>query len=193
MKRTLMTLATASAIAFAADAQTLNVVVGNITYALPASEAGDMTYTGGTQLTIMGRTLNTADITRMYVDDSEVTDGTVSVSYNGTSASVVVAGNVAQYVEPTVSGAHVTIEQSDNVGDDTCGEITYVLSGTSTDGSFTLDGSYKASIEHHRRPARHTGRQAHQPQREERHREHAHRLSRRLTERLHRLQGTSRT
>lgn len=142
-----MTLAAASAIAFAADAQTLNVVVGNITYALPATEAGDMTYTGGTQLTIMGRTLNTADITRMYVDDSEVTDGTVRVSYNGTSASVVVAGNVAQYVEPTVSGAHVTIEQSDNVGDDTCGEITYVLSGTSTDGSFTLDGSYKASIE----------------------------------------------
>lgn len=147
MKRTLMTLATASAIAFAADAQTLNVVVGNVTYALPATEAGDMTYTGGTQLTIMGRTLNTADITRMYVDDSEVEDGTVSVSYNGTSASIVVAGNVAQYVEPTVSDAHVTIEQSDNVGDDTCGEITYVLSGTSTDGSFTLDGSYKASIE----------------------------------------------
>ena len=149
MKRTLMTLVAASAIAFAADAQTLNVVVGNIIYALPASEAGDMTYTDGTQLTIMGRTLNTADITRMYVDDSEVTDGTVSVSYNGTSASVVVAGNVAQYVEPTVSGARVTIYQSDNVGDDTCGEITYVLSGTSTDGSFTLDGSYKASIELH--------------------------------------------
>ena len=147
MKRTLMTLAAASAIALAADAQTLNVVVGNVTYALPATEAGDMTYTGGTQLTIMGRTLNTTDITRMYVDDSEVEDGTVSVSYNGTSASVVVAGNVAQYVEPTVSGAHVTINQADNVGDDTCGEITYVLSGTSTDGSFTLDGSYKASLE----------------------------------------------
>ncbi len=147
MKRILMTLAAAGAIAIAADAQTLNVVVGNVTYALPAAEAGDMTYTSGTQLTIMGRTLSTADITRMYVDDSEVENGTVSVSYNGTSASVVVAGNVAQYVTPSVSGAHVTIEQSGSVGDDTCGEITYVLGGTSADGSFTLNGSYKASIE----------------------------------------------
>ena len=147
MKRILMTLAAAGAIAIAADAQTLNVVAGNVTYALPAAEAGEMTYTGGTQLTFMGRTLSTADITRMYVDDSKVESGTVSVSYNGTSASVVVAGDVAQYVVPSVSGAHVTIEQAGSAGDDTSGEITYVLSGTSADGSFTLDGSYKASIE----------------------------------------------
>ena len=147
MKRTLMTMVAASAIAFAAQAQTLNVVVGNVTYALPASQAGDMTYTGGTQLTIMGKTIPTADITRMYVDQSEVDDGTVAVTYNGTSASVVVAGDVAQYVEPIVSGAHVELTQSSSVGDDTCGEITYVLSGSSTDGSFTLNGSYKASVE----------------------------------------------
>ena len=147
MKRTIMTIAAASAIGFAAEAQTLNVVVGNVTYALPAAQAGDMAYSGGSQLTIMGKTLNTADITRMYVDNSEVEDNTVAVSYNGTEAKVLVAGNVAQYVNATVSGAHVTMEQSSDVSDDVCGEITYVLSGSSTDGSFTLDGSYKASIE----------------------------------------------
>lgn len=142
-----MTVAAACAIAFAANAQTLNVVVGDVNYALPASEAGDMTYTAGEQLTFMGKTVYTKDITQMYVDNTEVEDGTVSVSYNGTSAKVVVAGNVAQYVEPTVSGAHVSISQSENVGDDTCGEITYVLDGSSSDGSFALDGKYKASLE----------------------------------------------
>lgn len=53
MKRILTTIAAAGAIALAADAQTLNVVVGDVTYALPAAQAGDMTYSGGTQLTVM--------------------------------------------------------------------------------------------------------------------------------------------
>lgn len=147
MKRILTTIAAAGAIALAADAQTLNVVVGDVTYALPAAQAGDMTYSGGTQLTVMGKTLRLSDITRMYVDQTEVEDNTVSVSYSGTTAKVVVAGNVAQYVEPTVSGADVVLTQSDAVSDNVCGEITYVLSGSSDDGSFTLNGSYKATLE----------------------------------------------
>lgn len=131
----------------AAMAQTLNIVSGNVTYAIPASQAGDMTYQDGSTLTFMGKTLATTSITRMYVDQSEVTDNTVKVSYNDGEASVLVAGNVAQYVEPTVTGAHVSIAQSSDVSDDVCGEITYVLSGTSTDGSFAMTGSYKASLE----------------------------------------------
>lgn len=106
-----------------------------------------MTYTQGKQLTVMGKTLDLSDITRMYVDQSDVEDNTVVVSYSGSVAKVVVAGNVAQYVQPTVSGANVELTQSDAVGDNVCGEITYVLSGSSTDGSFTLNGSYKASLE----------------------------------------------
>lgn len=147
MKRLLTTIVAVGAIALAADAQTLNVVVGNVTYALPAAQAGDMTYTQGKQLTVMGKTLDLSDITRMYVDQSDVEDNTVVVSYSGSVAKVVVAGNVAQFVQPTVSGANVELTQSDAVGDDVCGEITYVLSGASTDGSFTLNGSYKASLE----------------------------------------------
>jgi hypothetical protein len=56
---------------------------------------------------------------------------------------VTVAGNVAQYVTPTVSGAHVSIAQSDELAE----EITYTLSGTSNDGEFYMSGSYKATIE----------------------------------------------
>ena len=54
-----------------------------------------------------------------------------------------VAGNVAQYVTPTVSGAHVSIAQSSDLTE----EITYTLSGSSSDGEFYTSGSYKATIE----------------------------------------------
>lgn len=129
----------------AAGAQTMNVVVGNTTYQFPASQTGNMTYAGGTTLTIMGKTFNTSDITKIYIDNTEVTGNLVSVAYNGSSATVTVAGNVAQYVEPTISGAHVTIIQSntDAVDGD---EITYQLSGTSSDGEFATSGSYKCTI-----------------------------------------------
>jgi hypothetical protein len=130
----------------AATAQTLNVQVGSVTDQYPAAQAGEMTYSGGTLLTILNKTYTLSDITRMYTDDTAVTDNTVSVKYNGSEALVSVAGNVAQYVSATVSGAHVTIEQSSSV-DDTVGEITYVLSGSTTDGELTLGGSYKSTVE----------------------------------------------
>ncbi len=147
MKKAFSLFALAMMSATAIYAQTLNVVVGNVTYALPSAQAGDMTYSNGETLTVMGKTLNVSDITKMYVDESEVTDNNVSVVYDGTTATVTVAGNVAKYVDASVTGAHVSIEQSSDVSDDTCGEITYTLSGSSTDGAFAMSGSYKASIE----------------------------------------------
>ena len=134
-------------VAFAADAQTLNVVTGNITYAFPSAETGTMTYQNGETLTVMGKTFSISDITKMYVDDSQVTDNTVSVSYSGSNATMTVAGNVAQYVNPSITNAHVSLVQSSDVSDDTCGEITYSLTGTSTDGEFNIEGSYKATLE----------------------------------------------
>ena len=127
----------------AAVAQTLNVNIGNVTYQFPASQTGDMTYSEGTTLAIMGKTFNIEDISSMKVDDTEVKDNTVNVAYNGSSATVTVAGNVAQYLTVTQSGAHVSIEQSSDLAE----EITYTLSGTSTDGEFYMAGSYKATIE----------------------------------------------
>ena len=70
-------------------------------------------------------------------------DNTVEVVYNGTTATVAVADNVAQYLTVTQSGAHVSIAQSDSLAN----EITYKLSGTSTDGEFYMSGSYKATLE----------------------------------------------
>ena len=142
MKR-LSTILAALVLTIAASAQTLNVQVGSVTYQFPASQTGEMTYSGGATLTIMGKTFTIADISSMAVDDSSVADGTVGVSYNGSTASVVVAGNVAQYLTIEQSGAHVSIAQSSDLAE----EITYTLSGASTDGEFYMSGSYKATVE----------------------------------------------
>ena len=127
----------------AVGAQTLNVQVGCVTYQFPASQSGEMTYTDGTTLTILNKAFTLSDISSMTVDNSSVTDGTVSVVYSGMSATVTVAGNVAQYLTIEQSGAHVSITQSSDLAE----EITYTLSGTSTDGEFYMAGSYKATIE----------------------------------------------
>ena len=145
--RRLLTIILAIGTTVAVMAQTLNIEIGNVTYQIPASKAGKMVYTEGTSLTIMDKAYSLSDVNRMYVDESEVDDNTVCVVYSGTTAAVYVAGNIAEYVSPTVSGAHVSIVQSTEVSDDTCGEITYVLSGTSTDGQFLMTGSYKTTVE----------------------------------------------
>lgn len=64
-------------------AQTLNVVVGEVTYKIPASQAGSMDYADGSRLTILGKTFQLKEVTRMYVDHSDVTDNSVNVTYNG--------------------------------------------------------------------------------------------------------------
>ena len=127
------------------SAQTLNIKVGNVTYLFPAAQTGDMTYADGTTLTVMGKTFTLSDISTMTVDDTKVTDNLVEIAYNGSSATVTVAGNVAQYVTPTINGAYVSIAQS-NTGAVDNDEITYQLSGTSPDGQFALSGSYKCTV-----------------------------------------------
>ena len=134
---------TALLLTIVAGAQTLNIQVGDVTYQFPAAQTGDMTYANGSTLTIMGKEFTISDITSMVVDKSEVVDNQVTVAYNGTSAKVTVAGNVAQYLTPVVSGAHVSIAQSDDLAE----EVTYTLSGESTDGEFYMSGSYKATVE----------------------------------------------
>ena len=139
----ILALLTTLVLTIAVTGQTLNVKTGGITYLFPASQTDMMTYADGQTLTIMGKTFTLSEIDAMTVDETNVTDNAVAVVYNGTSAAVTVAGNVAQYITPTISGAHVSIAQSDDLAN----EITYTLSGSSTDGEFYMSGSYKATIE----------------------------------------------
>lgn len=68
----------------------------------------------------------------------------VLVSYNGNSATVEMTDDVKSYVTASVSGADVTITSTASAA---INEITYGLTGTTTDGSFTMIGTYKATLE----------------------------------------------
>lgn len=124
------------------SAQTLNVKVGEITYAHPAAQAGKMLFRNGATLTVQGKEYTLADVSSITVDNSQVDDNTVIVNYQGSTAQVSVAGNLAQHLHVAATGADVRIV-ADSVYTD---EITYILAGTSPDGSFYMDGDGKTSI-----------------------------------------------
>lgn len=144
MKRIYIIL-TALILAIEIQAQTLNIVTNGTTYQFPADQAGEMSYTEGTTLSVMGKSFTISEITKMYIDATTVKDNQVNVVYDGTSANVFISGNIAPYVNATINGAHVSISQS-NTTDIDGDEITYMLSGSSSDGSLTLDGSYKCTV-----------------------------------------------
>ncbi len=130
-----------------AAAQSFNVSTGDVTYIIPAAEAGYMVFNSGTTLDIAGKVFTLADVTGMSVMNNSIDANTVEVEYLGETAKVTVAGNIARYVDVTVDGAHVSIIQSAEVSASTCDEITYVLKGESANGGFYTEGSYKASYE----------------------------------------------
>lgn len=135
-------------ISFSSSAkQSLDIIKGNVTYRFTAEQTGEMAWKNGTTLTVLEKEFGLTDFDRIEVIEDELDDNTVTIDYSGDNAYVVVAGNVARYVDVTVSGAHVSINQSADVSDSTCGEITYSLAGTSTNGSFTQSGSYKTTLE----------------------------------------------
>ena len=125
-----------------AMSQTLNVQMGEVTYQYPALQVGDMTYQDAQTLTILSKAYTLSQLDQIYIDNANVTDNTVKVTYDGETAAILVAGNVAQYPTVEANGAHVSITQADDLEQ----EITYVLSGSSTDGEFYLAGNYKASV-----------------------------------------------
>ena len=138
----------------AAEAQYLNITTSSGTKTYSAADltyGSPVTFSSGTSMTVGTDTYTISDITSASVtttdsgSSSGVENNTVNIVYNGSSATVTAADNVADYVTATVSGAHVTIDQSntDAVDGD---EITYVLSGSTTDGSLTMSGSYKCTV-----------------------------------------------
>ena len=143
MKKIIVLIISCFTIGGLLNAQTLNVQVGQVKYQFPANQAGEMNYAEGTTLTIMNKVFTLADVETMYVDESVVKDNTVAVAYNGQTAAITVAGNVAQYLTITTTGAHVNIGQSSDLAE----EITYTLSGSSDDGECYISGSYKATVE----------------------------------------------
>lgn len=145
MKKYIFTAALALA-AMSVQAQSINFIKDGVTYNFPATLAGEMTFEGES-VNVAGRSFDLSQWSLIKVTDAETASKTVEINYAGNSGSVTVAGDIAQYIDVTTDGAHVTVTQSDLVSESTCGEITYILKGEGTDGSFNLIGSYKATIE----------------------------------------------
>ena len=143
MKRIIGLVVSGLAVSGLLTAQTLNVQVGNVLYQFPAAQTAQMPYENGSSLTVMGKVFNLSEIDSMYIDETAVTDNTVTVAYHDASADITVAGNIARFLTIAQSGAHVSIIQSADVAQ----EITYTLSGTSTDGGFYNEGEFKATVE----------------------------------------------
>ena len=135
----------------AATGQTLKITTSSGTKEYQASqvtESSPAIFTGGTTLTVGNDVFTISDITSMLVASSSSSDveaNTVNIVYNGSTATVTMADNVSNYVTAEVRGAHVSITQTNTEAIDN-DEITYVLSGSTTDGSLTLDGSYKCTL-----------------------------------------------
>ena len=123
-------------------AQTLNVASGNVVYQFPAAQVGDMPYSDGKTLEILGKSIDLTSVDSIYINNALVNDNTVAVAYAGEKAYVTVAGNIAKDITATVNGAHVVLLQGAGVSK----EITYTLSGTSQKGSLYMNGSLKATF-----------------------------------------------
>ena len=140
--RKIAILAISCLLGMTAQSQTLNVNVGNVTYAFPSSQTGDMVYENGNTLTICGKAFPISEITNMIVDQTEVNDNTVLVSYDNSMAKVVVAGNIAKYISADVKGGHVALVASPSLQQ----SVTYTLTGTSSNGSFYMSGEYACRV-----------------------------------------------
>lgn len=140
MKKILLLLVILSTSAFT-FAQTMNIYTGNVKYAITASDEL-MTFSAGESLTALEKAFTISDIDSIVVDTNAVEDNTILVEYSDTEAFVTIAGNIAKYMDVAISGAHVTIYQSEDVTE----ELTYTLQGESSDGSFWMDGELKISL-----------------------------------------------
>lgn len=137
------TLALALCISCAAWTQTMKIHSGAVTVAVPVAEAGNMVYgEGGTTLTVMGKTYAISDIDSITVDRAVVENNTVQVTYLGEKARVMVAGNIAPQLQLTVKGADVSAVADTALQK----EIVYTLKGSSVDGTFFMEGDYKAKV-----------------------------------------------
>lgn len=122
--------------------QTMWVVTGDVKWAFTTEQLDTMTY-NATSFTALGKTFLLTEVDSIYIDNTPVADNTVNVAYNGTTAKMIVAGNIAKNMTASVNGAHVMALQ------DTCvtEEIIYTLSGESTNGSFYQDGDLKITVQ----------------------------------------------
>ena len=126
----------------ATDTQTMWVCTGNIKWAFTTSQLGQMTYADGSTLTVLDKVFDISEISYIYVDNNGWVDNNIDVTYSASQADVIVAGNIASHITATENAAHVCLLQDATLAN----EAIYTLQGTTENGSFYMDGSYKATL-----------------------------------------------
>ena len=105
----------------------------------------DLTFYDNSDVDGDGR-ITAGDITLLYnillSNEPDIDDYNVNVDYDGASATVTVAKNINSKVTVTVNGAHVAIIADASLQD----SVIYNLSGSTSDGSFYMDGDYKCYV-----------------------------------------------
>jgi len=91
--------------------------------------------------------INASDVTAIYNiilngTSEDIDDYNVNIVYDGTSATVTVASNIKDFMTVVVDGAHVNIVADSTLQD----SVFYNLSGSTTNGSFYMDGEYKCYV-----------------------------------------------
>ncbi len=112
----------------------LRIWQGGESNRIKIANAEEMTMLNGT-ITIKDTQYSTTSI------DSIVVVPEIVVTYSGSTATVSVPEAIASDVTVSQSGADVVITNTNKAN-----EVEYVLQGTSSEGSFTLNASYKTTI-----------------------------------------------
>lgn len=124
-------------------AQTAKIHCGPFTYTAPVSELSRITTsTDGTMVNFDTYELLTTEIDSVTFDYQTYDTKTIAVDYNATCAHITMPLALRQKFTHNVQGAHVEL-YVDSLYQE---ELTYHLSGTSENGSFTMDGEFKSTI-----------------------------------------------
>ena len=122
--------------------QTMWIHTGHVHWAYNTESVGTMPYSSANLLIVLDKGFTLADVDSVTVDNQTLADDNVLVKYNGGSADVFVAGNIANHITAQVTGARVAVMQDADVAS----EYTYTLQGNSTSGCFYHAGAYKMTL-----------------------------------------------
>ena len=147
MKRSLLSLAaalllTGAALPEPATAQRLRIHCGPTTFVTSAEKAGQMSISANGMLQLGETTIATAQIDSITVDRETYNPLAIAVSYSDAGARLTVPCHLKDKLTITVDAAKVGFVQAADLQE----EVTYTLSGTSANGSFAMDGEYKAGL-----------------------------------------------
>lgn len=147
MKRSLLSLTvtlllTGAALPEPATAQRLRIHCGPTTFVTSAEKAGQMSIAANGMLQLGETTIATAQIDSITVDRETYNPLAIAVSYSDAGARLTVPCHLKDKLTITVDAAKVGFVQAADLQE----EVTYTLSGTSANGSFAMDGEYKAGL-----------------------------------------------